>query len=753
MCKHAVQFYEHDTFLVREAATFILANLREGAGCLVIINARLQPPLLEQLQLLEPHNWSDLAAGYHVIDTKQALAHVMVNEWPNEQQFRQFIHQQIQLIHAVTLCPMSMFGDMVAELISVGRLDAALELERLWQVVVEQDNIRLLCAYPAHIAQQYPHLYQQLCQQHSHVLVSDMNNSLAISQGVDLIKEHIPASISEEALQLAAIVYRYGHEAIMVCDANHYIMAINPAFSEITGFAEQEIMGQYAQSLFVGQTELNYSHVRTALAEQGQWLGEIWTRRKNGSQFIASANINRIEHQQQQDRYIILFSDITEKKLSEELIWKQANFDVLTELPNRRLFKDRLDQEIKKSQRIDQFFAILFIDLDNFKEINDMLGHDMGDRLLQEAARRLQDCVRESDTVARLGGDEFTILLTNLAQQAHVEDIAQKVLSRITEPFYLGHQVFYLSASIGITIYPFDAIDSKSLLKNAEQAMYVAKDDGRNRFCYFTRSMQLQAQERLKLRHDLYNALEQQQIQAYFQPIVELNTGRIIKAEALIRWRHPEKGMISPALFIPIAEESGMIKKLGDWMFYESAIRAQYWSRQLGYPFQISVNRSPAQFIADDKDSPWLDYLQQKGMSGRCIVIEITEGLLLNVSPRIKQQLDAYRQAGIQVSIDDFGTGYSSMAYLQKLQVDYLKIDQSFVREMVDNAGSRAIVEAMIVMAHKLGLKVVAEGVETLEQKRMLIASGCDYGQGYLFSPPVPPIEFERLLHIKSRLN
>ncbi|HQT26676.1 MAG TPA: bifunctional diguanylate cyclase/phosphodiesterase, partial [Burkholderiales bacterium] len=373
--------------------------------------------------------------------------------------------------------------------------------------------------------------------------------------------------------------------------------------------------------------------------------------------------------------------------------------------------------------------------------------HQTGDILLVEAASRIVSCVRESDTVSRLGGDEFTVILSELPEVEHVEKIAQNINSRLAEPFVLGNEVAYVSASIGITFYPNDALEVEQLLRNADQAMYVSKNAGRNRFSYFTSSLQEKAQARLRLLNDLRGALGTNQFMLYFQPIVELSSGRIVKAEALLRWKHPERGMVSPMDFIPLAEETGLIIEIGDWVFREAARWVSRWNELCGCNFQVSVNESPVQFQSESKDiDAWLDYLAELELSGQNVAIEITESLLLNADSHVTDKLIQFRDAGIQVAIDDFGTGYSALSYLKKFDIDYLKIDQTFVRDIVTDPSDMALSEAIIMMAHKLGLKVIAEGVETAEQKIRLLDAGCDYAQGYLFSKPVPPDEFEALL-------
>ncbi|NOQ81029.1 MAG: EAL domain-containing protein [Methylophaga sp.] len=445
-------------------------------------------------------------------------------------------------------------------------------------------------------------------------------------------------------------------------------------------------------------------------------------------------------------QYVALFSDITEKKKNEQLIWTQANYDSLTQLPNRRMFRDRLQQEVKKCHRSDSLLALFFIDLDHFKEVNDTLGHDLGDKLLIEAARRIESCVRTTDTVARLGGDEFTVILSELDDLANIERVASAITEVLRLPFNLANELAYVSASIGITIYPDDTIDTDDLVRNADQAMYLAKDSGRNRFSYFTKSMQEKALYRQHLLNDLHFALEEQQFELYYQPIIDLTTGEIIKAEALLRWHHPVRGLVSPVEFIPLAEESGMIVEIGNWVFKEAARQASLYQKKIARPLQISINKSPVQFHMASDHSNWSEYLKEINLPGESIVIEITEGLLMNKDSHIDQQLVAFHKLGMQIAVDDFGTGYSSLSYLSKFDIDYLKIDQSFVQNLTASSDELSLCEAIIVMAHKLGLKVIAEGIETEQQKQLLSNAGCDFGQGYLFAKPLPAKEFEKLL-------
>lgn len=446
-------------------------------------------------------------------------------------------------------------------------------------------------------------------------------------------------------------------------------------------------------------------------------------------------------------RMIGTYTDISKRKAAEALIWQQAFYDMLTGLPNRRMLRDRLEQEIKHCDRDQQLLAVLFIDLDHFKEVNDTLGHDQGDQLLIEAAQRIKSCVRQSDTVARMGGDEFTVVLTELPDANHLEGILQKILRTLAAMYQLGSEQVFVSASIGVTVYPLDAQQIEDLLKNADQALYVAKGLGRNRFSFFTPSLQEAAQTRVRLAADLRSALHDGQFQVFYQPVVRLQDGAVYKAEALIRWHHPARGPVSPAAFIPIAESSGLIVEIGEWVFQQALGQVQRWRTTLSAQFQISINRSPVQFQRDDTELfSWASQLRERNLPGDCVAVEITEGLLLHSSETVSDSLRALSEAGMRVSLDDFGTGYSSLAYLQKFDIDYIKIDQSFVRNLLPDSTNQALCKAIIVMAHALGIQVIAEGVETQQQCELLTRMGCDFAQGYWFARPMPAPEFETFM-------
>lgn len=492
-------------------------------------------------------------------------------------------------------------------------------------------------------------------------------------------------------------------------------------------------MRQAQQAHFDGSSA-TYVNEHRILCKDGSWK---WV--------LTRGMVIARDAQGQPLRMIGTHTDISERKASEATIWQHAHFDALTGLPNRRLMRERLAQELKKCRRDGWQLALLFIDLDRFKEVNDTLGHDRGDQLLAEAARRITACLREVDTVARMGGDEFMVIVTELPQVADLEGVLHKLLAALGAVFQLGLDQVFISASIGVTFYPGDALEIEDLLKNADQALYVAKGGGRNRFSFFTPALQEAAQWRAQLTRDLRSALAEQQFRVLYQPIVDLATGAIHKAEALVRWQHPTRGLISPSEFIPVAESSGLIVALGEWVFQQAAEQVHHWRRTLHPQFQISVNKSPVQFEnPNPRATPWIEQLRARGLGGDSIVVEITEGLLLSTSEGVVAQLLAMSIDGIGVSLDDFGTGYSSLAYLQKFDIDFIKIDQSFVRQLVPGSTDLALCQAIIVMAHALGIKVIAEGIETEHQRALLAAAGCDYGQGYLFSRPVPVADFER---------
>ncbi|HEY3299133.1 MAG TPA: EAL domain-containing protein [Methylophilaceae bacterium] len=553
--------------------------------------------------------------------------------------------------------------------------------------------------------------------------------------------------------RLANNVYDAIAEGMMVLDANSKIISVNPAFTLITGYQLNEVLGRDPTYLSSGrQDERFYQEMWDTVKATGKWQGELWNKRKSGEAYCEWLSISTIYNDDHSvSRRIGFLRDNTDEKLNEEIIWKQANFDDLTGLLNRRALTERLDQEIKRSSSLGLSFALILVDLDRFKEVNDMLGHAVGDALLKIVGQRMENSVSSTCAIGRLGGDEFAIVIGDVVDISNVGSIASTLLERLATPYRLGQDFAFTSASIGITFYPEDAIDITSLWKNADQAMYAAKCQGRNQYQYYTPELQEAADKRGRLSRDLHDAVHGNQFILHYQPIINLQSGAIHKAEALVRWKHPELGTISPADFIPIAEENGQIVEIGNWVFCEAANQVARLREIYSAEFQISINKSPVQFRSSlNKHDNWLEYLQEKGLSGSSIVVEITEGLLMEAKDDIYSQLMLFRDNGMQVALDDFGTGYSSLSYLKKFDIDYIKIDQSFIRNLTPQSEDITLCEAMVVMAHKLGIKVIAEGVETEQQRDLLKRIGCDYGQGYWFSKPVPADAFEKYLEIHA---
>ncbi len=589
---------------------------------------------------------------------------------------------------------------------------------------------------------------------HGDLTVSSMRDENGkFIYGIAIVQDISERVEAQKKLLLLFRAIENSPATVVITDRNGTIEYVNKKFTFITGYSFEEAIGQNPRILKSGKQSRDfYAQLWKTILAGNEWQGEMYNKRKDGELFIEQVSISPVRDDHGIiANFVAVKEDVTDKRKTEEVIWRQANFDTLTGLPNRRMFRERLEQEIKKSNRSGLPVALMFIDLDHFKEVNDTLGHDIGDILLVEASNRISDCIRATDIVARLGGDEFTVLLAELDDVGSVERVALNIIQKLATPFQLRDEVAHVSASIGITLYPNDGNDIAAMFKNADQAMYVAKSQGRNRHSYFTHDLQEAAQTRLRLINDLRGALPADQFVVYFQPIVDLSTGGINKAEALIRWQHPERGLVSPIQFIPLAEETGLILEIGDWVFQESARWTKRWRTLHNSAFQVSVNKSPIQFYKDGEDhTAWLSYLREIDLPGEGIVVEITEGLLLDSNVSITGALATLRKTGIQVSMDDFGTGYSSLSYLKKFHIDYLKIDRSFVRDMVTDDNDEALCEAIIVMAHKLNIKVIAEGVESAEQRDLLTAAGCDYAQGYFYSKPIPAEEFETLLKSNS---
>ena len=441
----------------------------------------------------------------------------------------------------------------------------------------------------------------------------------------------------ERQLLLDASIFNASSEAMVITDSKSNIISVNPAFTQITGYSADEVLGKHPRQLCTGHhDEAFYQKIRLSLETTNYWEGEVWDLKKSGEVCAVHLIVNAITDNINQGRsYAAQFSDITEKKRMEEALSKHANFDPLTGLANRRMFRELLEQEIKKSNRSHKSLALLFVDLDRFKDVNDMLGHHVGDQLLIEAAKRIVSSVRESDIVSRLGGDEFTVILSEITEVSRIENVAHAIIQSLSKPFQCVSEDINVSASIGITIYPTDTTDLSDLLRYADQAMYLSKSEGRNCFHFFTKAMQEATRKHHQLAQDLQGALHGNQFQCYYQPIVDLQTGGIFKAETLLRWRHPIRGLIEPADFIPVAEEIGIIDAIGDWVFTESIEQAKLWTKLVGFPFRIGVNISPLQLMAKGHNNVWINHVHEMKLSGKNVSIEITEGTLLINRPEV----------------------------------------------------------------------------------------------------------------------
>jgi len=541
-------------------------------------------------------------------------------------------------------------------------------------------------------------------------------------------------------------------DALVQMDFDGYITGWNHQAEKVFGWSAEEILDQTIEQTIIPERYRDaHKKGMKRFLESGKTsvmnsLIEIHALHRDGHEFPIELSVSVIDSADLQE-FNAYIRDISERKHAETVIWNQANFDSLTSLPNRNLFLQRLEHEIRSCDRSNLSLALLYIDLDRFKDVNDSLGHDMGDLLLIEISSRLKQTIREIDTVSRLSGDEFTIILGQINDQLSVQPVCQQILDTLAEPYQLDNEKVFLTASIGVTFYPGDSKKIEALQRNGDQAMYAAKGEGRNRYHFFTPELQQRALRKRKMIKDLREAMQQQQFEIYYQPIIDLQSGMINKAEALLRWHHPESGLVSPSVFIPIAEESGLISEIGNWVFYTVTEQVNRWREQFEIDFQVSINTSPLQWIDEAAAmSEWFLHLQQAGISGQAIAVEITEALLMDASAQITNRLLDFHDAEIQISIDDFGTGYSSLSYLKQFDIDFLKIDQSFVRNLDHDQNDLAICEAIIVMAHKLGIKVVAEGVETDTQDQILKDFACDFAQGYLYSRPVPVRNFEILL-------
>ena len=550
---------------------------------------------------------------------------------------------------------------------------------------------------------------------------------------------------SEETSRLAFEAIRHSGDGILVTDAEHRIISANPAFAAVTGYASEELIGN-APAIFAseGADDDFLQTLRESLEIAGVWKGEVWNRRRNGVVYPEWLSVSAVRAADGAPRnYVYLFSDMSERKAAQERIEFLAHHDPLTELPNRLLLRDRMEQAKAQALRLHSRVALMFLDLDRFKKINDSLGHPTGDALLKAVVERLKGCVRESDTISRQGGDEFIILLNEVRDSDAVARVADKIQQRMNRPFAIGGHTLITSFSIGVAIFPDDGEDFDILLQKADTAMYHAKEAGRNSHRFFTEQMNLQVVEHMNLETQLRQALENQEFVLHYQPQLDLQERTIIGVEALVRWNNPEKGLVPPAKFIPVAEESGLIVDIGAWVLREACRQARAWQDAGLPPFVVAVNLSAIQFKRLDLVNTVINALVLSDLDAQWLELELTESILLQDAEATLDTVHRLKALGLQLSVDDFGTGYSSLAYLKRFAVDKLKIDQSFVRDLVSDPDDAAIVRAIIQMAHSLKLRTIAEGVENKEVCNLLQLFRCDEVQGYWLARPMPADQLE----------
>jgi len=548
--------------------------------------------------------------------------------------------------------------------------------------------------------------------------------------------------VDEQLLKLSSAIEQTA-DAISITDAHGVIEYVNPAFESITGYSSAQIIGKKPNILKSGKHGEEFYHRVWEELKAGRVFNDVFiNRRRDGEIYYEEKTITPILNSENEITHFISTSrDITGRVETEKQLHHIAHHDVLTDLPNRVLFLDRLKQALARARWHNRRVAVLFLDVDRFKNINDTLGHESGDMLLRQFSRRLTSCLRERDTIARFGGDEFVILLDDIARLGDVEMLAQKILDKMSSPIMINDNELHVTASIGISLFPEDGEDSSTLLRHADLAMYRAKDDGRNSYEFYSAEMTAHAFERLNMENSLRQALERQQYVIYYQPQIDVATGSVVGVEALLRWQHPELGLVTPDSFIPVLEETGLIVPVGDWVLETACEQLAQWRSQGFTALKLSVNLSNRQFSSVKLGALVRSVLQKNSIPHELLELEITESMMMSSEPVAKALFEELVELGVQLSIDDFGTGYSSLSYLTRLSIDTLKIDRSFIVDVLSNKDDAAIAEAIVRMGQSLRLNLVAEGVETEQQLKFLDSIGCHVMQGYLFCRPIPADE------------
>lgn len=546
---------------------------------------------------------------------------------------------------------------------------------------------------------------------------------------------------AEEELRKLSQAVSQSPVANIITDREGKIEYVNRAFERLTGYTQREVLGENPRILKSGQVAKSvYRELWTTISAGGSWHGELLNRKKSGELLWMEVHISAVSNAAGEITHFLgMQEDITLRKEQEEKILHQAHFDYLTGLPNRLLAMDRLAQAVKLAHQDQRKTVLIFVDLDDFKKVNDTLGHEVGDELLTLAAVRFRECVRDTDTVARLGGDEFLIILNDIEQQRDAEIVANHILRAFATPFTIQDMELVVTASLGMSVYPDDCADPQTLLRNADAALYRAKDEGRNTYYFFSPSMNQRALRRLELERRLRNALDNGELYLVYQPVIDMQSGHPVSAEALLRWHGADLLSTSAAELIPVAEETGLIFPIGAWVLETACRQLRHWLDQGLGPFSVSVNLSPRQFSKPDLVGEVAAILKRTGLQPENLGIEVTEGVLVKDRERAKRELERLRDLGVTLSLDDFGTGYASLSYLKSFPFGVLKIDRSFVSNLHHSPEDQALVEATLAMAHSLGLSVVSEGIETEAQADFLRTRGSELGQGFFFAQPLSP--------------
>lgn len=651
------------------------------------------------------------------------------------------------------------WSDELYQIFEIDPVQGPVDYEHFLQMVHEEDRGRVDQAYQAALATRQPYEVEhrmvmpdgriKQIRERGETFYDEAGKPL---RSIGTAQDITDIRLLESQMQLLGSAFHHSGEAIMITDHNNRILTVNAAFTMLTGYSQEEVAGQDPRLLSAGRTSReDYKRMWAAIKEKSFWQGEIWDRRKDGGVYPKWLSVSVIRDEQGDIRYHIAhFTDVSTERATEAKIHYMAHHDMLTGLNNRFSLKDRLEHALAVARRESARVALLFIDLDRFKVINDTLGHHVGDELLIHVSRRLRQCVRESDLVARLGGDEFVVMLSGIEHSSSVAMVAEKLVMRVAEPYPVGAHTLYTTPSIGIAIYPMDGEDGETLMRNADAAMYHAKSAGRNNFQFFDAKMNEAAVERLGIEHALRLALGRDEFRLHFQPIINLRTGKVSCVEALIRWQHPERGLLAPGMFIGVAEETGLIQPIGDWVIW-AACRQLAAFREAGLTgVKMAINISAIQMRNSDLSVLARGVIEAYSLPPGDLVFEITESVAMEHPDETVRVLDLLRDMGVSLALDDFGTGYSSLSYLRMFALDKLKLDRSFVEEIGQDVDGQVICDATIGLAHNLGLTLVAEGVETEAQLDYLRARGCDLVQGYLFSKPLPAEQVMDFIHQRN---